>query len=319
MCGKPVGEPARESGLSTPAWRADLDSEPEPAVVEVKPAPDDRPLLLNEPLRPHDVAYLLDEAEEEKPARGLGSILLLLVGLILIGGFGYMYFLSGKGFSLGKSPAADAPATAESAATTTKAAAPVATSPLPPTPSPVVAPSASPDATEKSSSSVPAANSAKPSAAKAAAEHSEKTDDSATDGAPQPAPVAVKTPVKQVVQKAVTKAEIPVTPAPTPKATADLVAQAEKLIYGDGVPQDCDRGLGAMRPLAAAADPKAMVALGVLYTTGTCVPRDLPTAYSWYAKALHKTPDSLTLQQDMKQIWGQMTAPERQLAIRLSQ
>ena len=66
-------------------------------------------------------------------------------------------------------------------------------------------------------------------------------------------------------------------------------------------------------------DPKAMTAMGGLYATGTCTPRDLPTAYRWYALALHKDPDNQTLQNDLQKLWSQMTQPERQLAIRLSQ
>jgi hypothetical protein len=45
----------------------------------------------------------------------------------------------------------------------------------------------------------------------------------------------------------------------------------------------------------------------------------LPTAYRWFALALHKEPDNQSLQDDLQKLWSQMTQPERQLAIRLSQ
>ena len=70
---------------------------------------------------------------------------------------------------------------------------------------------------------------------------------------------------------------------------------------------------------AQTSNPKAMISLGALYSTGTCTPRDLPTAYRWFALALHQQPDNQGLQDDLKNIWAKMTPPERQLAIKLSQ
>jgi len=37
---------------------------------------------------------------------------------------------------------------------------------------------------------------------------------------------------------------------------------------------------------AARGDAKAKADLGLVYYAGRCVPRDLPTAYHWYALAL---------------------------------
>jgi TPR repeat protein len=95
------------------------------------------------------------------------------------------------------------------------------------------------------------------------------------------------------------------------------VQEAERYIYGRGVPQDCDHGVRLLK--ADQTDAKAMISLGGLYTTGTCTPRDLPTAYRWFAMALHKDPDNQALQNDLQKLWSQMTQPERQLAIKLSQ
>jgi hypothetical protein len=74
-----------------------------------------------------------------------------------------------------------------------------------------------------------------------------------------------------------------------------------------------------LKPAAEKNNPKAMILLGTLYSSGTCTPRDLPTAYRWFALALHKEPDNLPLQDDLQKLWSQMTQPERQLAIKLSQ
>ncbi|MFZ1929130.1 MAG: zinc-ribbon domain-containing protein [Candidatus Sulfotelmatobacter sp.] len=106
---------------------------------------------------------------------------------------------------------------------------------------------------------------------------------------------------------------------PTPVTPLDPVAEAEKFIYGQSVAQDCDRGLRLLKPAATQANTKAMILLGSLYSSGTCTPRDLPTAYRWFALSLHKEPDNQRLQDDLQKLWSQMTQPERQLAIKLSQ
>ncbi len=99
----------------------------------------------------------------------------------------------------------------------------------------------------------------------------------------------------------------------------DPVTEAERYIYGRGVRQDCDRGLRLLKAPAQQFNAKAMTSLGALYSTGTCTPRDLPTAYRWFALALHRDPDNQALQGDLQKLWAQMTQPERQLAIKLSQ
>jgi TPR repeat protein len=99
----------------------------------------------------------------------------------------------------------------------------------------------------------------------------------------------------------------------------DAVSQAERYIYGRGTRQDCDHGMRLLKSAAEQSNPKAMISLGALYSTGTCTPRDLPTAYRWFALALHKQPDNQAVQDDLKNLWEKMTQPERQLAIKLSQ
>ena len=114
-------------------------------------------------------------------------------------------------------------------------------------------------------------------------------------------------------------------PAPKPHAgvsatsPADPVSEAQKYIYGRGVVQDCERGMRLLKPAAAQANPKAMIEMGALYSAGLCTPHDLPTAYRWFAMALRKEPDNQSVQADLQKLWGEMTQPERQLAIKLSQ
>lgn len=102
-------------------------------------------------------------------------------------------------------------------------------------------------------------------------------------------------------------------------AQPDPVTEAQRYLYGKGVTQNCDRGLRILKPAADAANTKAMIEMGALYSAGLCTPRDLPTAYRWFALALHKDPDNQSVQTDLQKLWGEMTQPERQLAIRLSQ
>jgi TPR repeat protein len=85
------------------------------------------------------------------------------------------------------------------------------------------------------------------------------------------------------------------------------------------VAQDCDRGLRLLKPSASASDPKAMIEMGALYSAGLCTPHDLPTAYRWFAHALRQDPSNQAAKDDLQKIWGEMTRPEQQLAIRLSQ
>lgn len=114
-------------------------------------------------------------------------------------------------------------------------------------------------------------------------------------------------------------ARSPATTKPSAATAFDQVTEAEKYVYGRGARQDCDRGLRMLRPAAEQSNPRAMISLGALYSTGVCTPRDLPTAYRWFALALRKQPDNQPLQENLQRLWAQMTQPERQLAIKLSQ
>jgi hypothetical protein len=130
-----------------------------------------------------------------------------------------------------------------------------------------------------------------------------------------------------VANAAPTNAEKPqpeATPPSKPHAAVaaprpDPVSEAQRYLYGQHVPQDCNRGLRILKPAADSGNPKAMIEMGALYSAGLCTPRDLPTSYRWFALALRKDPNNTSLQADLQKLWGEMTQPERQLAIRLSQ
>jgi len=104
--------------------------------------------------------------------------------------------------------------------------------------------------------------------------------------------------------------------APNP-AEASLYLEGQKYLYGGhGVRQNC--ALARQNLLAAAKNDnsKAESTLGTMYATGHCVPRDIPLAYRWFARALHADPRNTRLEKDAEIMWNQMTPPERQLALR---
>ncbi|HTS07724.1 MAG TPA: zinc-ribbon domain-containing protein [Candidatus Eisenbacteria bacterium] len=293
--------------------------------------------------------YLLEDEDDHKGS-GLWKFILILIALGLAIGFGYLRWKN-QGFAFLNPPAKkpaitqDQPGTAESPASSpgsTPTPAPTNSSTTPsitpepppaeqPTPAPPVsannsspsgsAPAGTPptvsasgstDASKRpdgaSASAAPdkpaSTPSATPSSEKKAADSAEanNNESDATDDAPAPTKP---------------KAEPP--PKPRPTIPADPVSEARKYLYGKGAPQDCDRGVRLLRPAANAGNPKAMVEMGALYSAGLCTPRDLPTAYRWFALALRKQPDNESVQTDLSKLWSEMTQPERQLAIKLTQ
>jgi hypothetical protein len=281
--------------------------------------------------------YLLEDDEEE-PKRGWGKLLLVVIALALAGGFGYLRWKQG-GFDWvtgDKKPAVESSQTTPDAggssaptpggvnsstpdSSTASSTAPASTA----TPNAGATPqTATPGSSIPGAGSSPVPPDALPTTAPPAAQNlpadsvpQTKAADADTEKAPAPdadaeAGAASAKPEAAISRRPQRK--------PTPITPADSTAEAERYIYGRGVRQDCDRGLRMLKP-AAQSNPKAMITLGTLYSNGTCTPRDLPTAYRWFAMALHKQPDNLPLQNDLQKLWGQMTQPERQLAIKLSQ
>ena len=296
--------------------------------------------------------YLLDD--EEEPKRGWGKMAAIVIAVALVGGLGYLRWKQG-GFdwptNQQKTPvtaeatpsngdstsapssntppatASTAPAVATPSNTTSDAGAAAQpssaasgaqtqTAPQPsassPNPQPNISSSpssASPQDTQDGNA--PSTNAAQKTSANKGADSAENSSDTPADSeAGSDTPVAA--PARSEVRKPRERKPSPVTPV-------DDTATAERYIYGRGVPQDCDRGLSMLKSAAGRSDANAMVKLGALYSSGNCAPRDLPTAYRWFALALHKQPDNQRVQDDLQKLWGQMTPPERQLAIKLSQ
>jgi hypothetical protein len=284
-----------------------------------------------DPLRPSlNLDYLLED--EEEPERGPGKLIFVVVALALAFGFGYLHWKQG-GFawlnSDAKKPAAvqqspDAGDTAGSAIS--GGTVPAGTSDRGATPA-SGATGAGPEASVVQA--VAPATTSQPAPAQPIqtgpaqnTPQSQATDPNLPSGTPPQ--TADPDPNQQVTPAAAApeptpEVRKPSAAKPAPVKLVDPVAEAERYIYGRGVRQDCDRGLHLLKPAAEQLNSKAMISLGALYSTGTCTPRDLPTAYRWFALALHKEPDNQALQDDLQKLWSQMTQPERQLAIKLSQ
>jgi len=110
-------------------------------------------------------------------------------------------------------------------------------------------------------------------------------------------------------------------PSPAPAAPsalapdADLEATGERYLYGNGLPQNCARAESSLQTAALHGNSKAETVLGTMYATGHCVGRDLPTAYRWFARALHQEPQNNRISVDLQVLWRQMTPQEKQLAM----
>jgi hypothetical protein len=95
--------------------------------------------------------------------------------------------------------------------------------------------------------------------------------------------------------------------------------KGEAYLYGRGVRENCDQAIKNLKAASAKLNPRARSTFGTMYATGHCVPRDLPTSYSWFALALRVDPNNKILEKDLSAVWNQMTPPERQMATRMRQ
>ena len=98
--------------------------------------------------------------------------------------------------------------------------------------------------------------------------------------------------------------------ASSPTEAARLWEEGTKYLLGNGVGQDCDRANKDLRA-AARFSAEAQSTLGTMYASGHCVPRDLPTAYSWYARSLHTAPGNSQTQSDLTALWNEMSPAEK--------
>jgi hypothetical protein len=347
-------EPIRPPAAEAPRTAARVENQPPsiagPSFLGLNQPPSERKRAsfeTNPSSRSSNLDYLLDDDVEEPKGGGAGKVFLILLALVLAVGFGYLRF---KNHGFPWVPKESKPAaTAEAPPASDTSANPAPLTPSPPAASPSITPEAQPAPSQSAPSSPPsrpAPQQPPPSSDSEETQANSNTNPAPvakpTDAAPpasdgassKPAETAPnsdeaananksenKDDAKNAADSAAPANPDAEAPAAKPHAATrpvDSVAEAEKYIYGRGVPQDCDRGLRLLKPLANQKNVNAMIAMGALYSAGLCTPHDLPTAYYWFALASRKDP-SRDIDTDLKKLWGEMTPPERQLAIKLTQ
>ncbi len=144
--------------------------------------------------------------------------------------------------------------------------------------------------------------------------------------APEKPPEKAKATPPSVTPSRPKKAARTPAPKPAPKTEAaslatkispdaDLEAAGERYLYGaKGTPQNCAKAQSSLQTAATRGNSKAQTVLGTMYATGHCVGRDLPTAYRWFARALHQDPQNSRISADLQVLWRQMSPQERQFA-----
>jgi ribosomal protein L40E len=95
-----------------------------------------------------------------------------------------------------------------------------------------------------------------------------------------------------------------------------MVFMAQKYIYGEGVPRNCDQAMVYLRAANQKASVPARSQMGALYATGQCVPLNRVLAYQWFTSALNLDPGNSALQRERNNLWAQMSSSERQQAVR---
>ena len=305
--------------------------------------------------RSRNLDYLLDD-EEHHHGGGAGKFFFIVFALLLAVGLGYLRWKNQLPWldAIVKKPAPAAQTSDNPAAENPVPAPPEVTPqsqtvPNQPAASSSNAPAANPPATGQPGAIQPEAaqQSATPGASTGPQPPADSEPPKADNGNAPDTPSAAKTPpsadpataaknksaapeTKSEDSSDDTEAAAPEEDAPQPRPTpaakpraaskpVDSVADARKYLYGRGAAQDCDRGMRILKPMANQGNPKAMVEMGALYSAGLCAPHDLPTAYRWFAIALRKDPSNQAIQTDLQKLWGEMTQPERQLAIKLTQ
>ena len=330
-------------------WRA-----PQPPATPVEPLDDSQ--VLHGPSflglsddGSADSKYLLDEEEPH----GHAKLYLAVVILLILAALGYFQWRQGgldtaqikttlQGLEqkwLGKTAsaqAAPAPAVAESPAAVTpntpspnSASAGSNTDPGAgaTTPIPTDTTSGAQNGSGPPANTIPgSANAAPPAATKADGGAPAAKTSSSNAASPDNSAKAV--PADEAESGAVSADTQPSKPVrPDQRAAADaeaeanndaLINAADNYLYGRGVPRDCDRAISNLRQ-AADESSKAMSKLGGLYATGNCVPRDLPTAYHWFALALREDRKNSYVEHDLQIMWNQMSPEEKQRAIHMSQ
>lgn len=238
--------------------------------------------------------------EPEQPKTGVWRILLMMALLAALGGAGWWTYTNYLGVAENRKPEAVTPTPVKPSSTTS---APEESSPTPEAgPSKAtVPPAAVPESKAEPASAAPTAT--------------RKTVDRASKPGAQAKPASLTKRAPSPTSPKASKL-----PALAAADTGDAAfRKGEAYLYGRGVPENCDEAVKYLKAASAKSSAKARSAFGTMYATGHCVPRDLPTSYSWFALALRADPNNQILEKDLSAVWNQMTPPERQMATKMKQ
>lgn len=333
MCGSAI---AHQPVATKPSLRE--------ATAASEPSTEQAPVSGGNPDNVHGPSFLglADDPKEEfrylyedEPPRSYALLTFIVVLLVAVGGFGYWQWRN-NGFPFNRLSAQNRPTTnapvpappagqsqppqANNAASTTAANSA--------NPAPAEQNTNAPNAVnpaETSAANTPATTSGEPAASSASSTPSASQESAPAPSQPTPAKTEEPKATRPEPSAKATKtrkrtpeprqADLPA-PAPViPDAPdSDLELAGERYLYGNGLPQNCDRAETALRTSADHGNSKAQTVLGTMYATGHCVGRDLPLAYRWFARALHQEPQNTRIAEDLSVLWRQMTPQEKQLA-----
>lgn len=245
--------------------------------------------------------------EDAQPGRGRTLLLMVILAVLGVGVWARYHYL-GYGGESAKPRATVTPETPgaapnEQTPPKQRAEAPSTTPAQPAVPPPVAAPTAQNDTAAKNLESTPKEQPAQPAVVKPAT---------------PPQQTAKLNARASLRDKSVKPVAVAKTTAAADSGDAAF-RKGEAYLYGRGVAENCDEAVKNLKAASAKSNAKARSTFGTMYATGHCVPRDLPTSYSWFALALRADPSNQILEKDLTAIWNQMTPPERQLATKLKQ
>ena len=327
MCGAGLRFPQSAANPAVPTAQPQVSANAAAKPAAPPPAAAAEPLsgpsflgLAEQPAPHSDVSYLLED-EPADSHRGRYLILLVMIAALAAAGWHW------RGSLLAMAKPAGSGNT-EAANTATPGTAPTSSEPAAATNNPVSSPGApaqpSPQSSPEPSAAPPAA-----SPAPAASTTTPPSLPPASD-APLPSKPPAEAPSSGAADSSASappKQPLRAKPSPATKATNSdasassggdetdaLEAQGEKYLYGNGVSQNCARAQKSLLAAATRYNAKAQSVLGTMYATGHCATRDLPVAYRWFARALRHDPNNSRIQDDLKVLWGQMSAQERQAA-----
>ncbi len=136
---------------------------------------------------------------------------------------------------------------------------------------------------------------------------------------PSPGPQTAESPAPESLNVADRSTDPPPAAPATPEIPADqkpsnTLVRAQQFLQGKGVPQNCEQGLIYLRAAAQKNEPAAAVQMGALYAAGHCVQQDKVMAYRWFNAAHELQPANQWIQQNLNQLWAQMSEQEHRLA-----